>query len=118
MSTWKCANCEAVIRPTDADKPNVDWKRRQGAPGKWDAYCRECGALAHQPAKVKPKSTPKGTNTAALAGDGVSCSATTRHGKPCPLLGDRTHPETGKPVCHVHDPNGKAQRKIAERRGS
>lgn len=38
---------------------------------------------------------------------GPACSWVTRRGDPCPWPGDRIF--NGQPVCHIHDPNGRAQ---------
>lgn len=34
----------------------------------------------------------------------IKCPCLTKKGKPCPINADRIH--DGKPICHVHDPNG------------
>ena len=42
------------------------------------------------------------------------CSRRTKQGKPCPHHADRLH--GGKPVCHVHDPNGTAAKNLADQK--
>lgn len=109
MSTWTCVNCEAVIKENDHEKPNVDWKPRPGASGKWDGYCRECGVLAHKPKKERPRATT------AKASASARCSATTKKGQPCPINADRVD-ENGEAWCHVHDANGTYQQQRRPRR--
>lgn len=106
MSTWRCANCNAVIKENEHEKPNVDWKPRPSAPGKWDGHCMECGVVAHKPGAPTRTSPMK---------ENATCSATTKKGQPCPINADRVD-ENGKAWCHVHDARGSYRKNLRTRR--
>lgn len=66
--------------------------------------------LANGPARLHATSGPSNIMRILSLESWPPCSAWTKSGEPCRVPADRFH--QGRPVCHLHDPEGRHHRKL------